>query len=208
MERLRNCGYYGLEVMRLSPLAEIRNCFISGPSGGKNIVLKERGKKRNSLYVEWIWFLFAAGAVSLLFFMSGRFVMEEWIYRCYTDRNVTRSYDEKYTLKLQKYISENGISTKEIRKLDDWTEDSRNTYIQIKKEEKYVPAEYRTDEMYIYFENRCREDTFTEYDKKIKGHNIGIRNVRMMEAMNGKCEVIQEEKTFRVCLGFRWYKEY
>ncbi len=158
--------------------------------------------------MEWIWFLFAAGAVSLLFFMSGRFVMEEWIYRCYTDRNVTRFYDEKYTLKLQKYISENGISTKEIRKLDDWTEDSRNTYIQIKKEEKYVPAEYRTDEMYIYFENRCREDTFTEYDKKIKGHNIGIRNVRMMEAMNGKCEVIQEEKTFRECLGFRWYKEY
>lgn len=68
------------------------------------------------------------------FFMSGRFVMEEWIYRCYTDRNMTRSYDEKYILKLQKYISENGISTKEIRKLDDWTEDSRNTYIQIKKE--------------------------------------------------------------------------
>lgn len=72
MERLRNCGYYGLEVMRLSPLAEIRNCFISGPSGGKNIVLKERGKKRNSLYVEWIWFLFAAGAVSLLFFYVGQ----------------------------------------------------------------------------------------------------------------------------------------
>ena len=92
-----------------------------------------------------------------------------------------------------------------------WTTGRRITgiYIQIKKEKKYVPAEYRADEMYIYFENRCREDTFAEYDKKMKGHNIGIRNVRMMmEAMNGKCEVIQEEKTFRECLGFRWYKEY
>lgn len=92
-----------------------------------------------------------------------------------------------------------------------WTTGRRITgiYIQIKKEKKYVPAEYRADEMYIYFENRCREDTFAEYDKKMKGHNIGISNVRMMmEAMNGKCEVIQEEKTFRECLGFRWYKEY
>ena len=100
--------------------------------------MKERGKKRNSLYVEWIWLLFAAGAVSLLFFMSGRFVMEEWIYRCYTDRNMTRSYDEKYILKLQKCISENGIFTKEIRKLDDWTEDNRNIYTN--KERKKICA--------------------------------------------------------------------
>ncbi len=72
------------------------------------------------------------------FFMSGRFVMEEWIYRCYTDRNMTRSYDEKYILKLQKCISENGIFTKEIRKLDDWTEDNRNIYTN--KERKKICA--------------------------------------------------------------------
>ncbi len=117
--------------------------------------------------MEWIWLLFAAGAVSLLFFMSGRFVMEEWIYRCYTDRNVTRSYDEKYTLKLHNIYRKTEYP-QEIRKLDDWKEDSRNTYIQIKEGRKICCLRVPEDEMYIYFENRCREDTFAEYDKKMK----------------------------------------
>ena len=92
--------------------------------------------------MEWILLLFVAGAVSLLFFMSGRFVTEEWIDRYYAEPSVTRRHDKKYISRLQKYITENEISSEEIGKLDDWIDDNWFIYMQVKKEDKWIYFSY------------------------------------------------------------------
>ncbi len=57
---------------------------------------------------------------------------------------------------------------------------------------------YPVGEVCVYCENLCLRES-----RNTGGYNIGIRNIRMMmEAMGGKCDVIQEEEKFRIGLRF------
>lgn len=63
--------------------------------------------------------------------------------------------------------------------------------------------EYYEDEMCITFENACISN-----NKDKDSYSIGIRNVKiMMMEMNGRCEVIQTQEKFRICLRFRYKKD-
>jgi len=62
--------------------------------------------------------------------------------------------------------------------------------------------EYHTNEMSILFEN-----PYINSNNNTDGYHIGIQNIKMMmNEMNGKCEVIQNEQVFCVCITFQ-YKE-
>lgn len=62
--------------------------------------------------------------------------------------------------------------------------------------------EYHTNEISILFENH-----YINNKNNDDGYHIGIQNIKMMmNEMGGKCEVIQKEQTFCVCITFQ-YKE-
>ena len=59
--------------------------------------MKVKSEKRVSLYLELFLLLFLAGAVSLLFFVGSRFVIEQQIDRYHQNKNIVQKYNEKYT---------------------------------------------------------------------------------------------------------------
>lgn len=100
--------------------------------------MKAVNEKKSSLYLECFLLLFLAGMVSLLFFMSSMFVIEQQMEKHYRNRNLTQRYNEKYVLQIQNYITEQGISSKDLRKLDAWINDNRLIYIQIEKDNEWI----------------------------------------------------------------------
>lgn len=63
--------------------------------------------------------------------------------------------------------------------------------------------EYFEDEMSITFENACVKD-----NGDTDSYSIGIRNVNMMmKEMGGRCEVIQTQEKFLICLRFQYKKD-
>lgn len=100
--------------------------------------MKVESEKRNSLYFECFLLIFLAGAVSLLFFVSSIFVIEQQIERYHKNRNLTQYYNEKYVKQIQNYITEKKISSKNLRKLDSWVNNNRLIYIQIRKDNEWI----------------------------------------------------------------------
>lgn len=100
--------------------------------------MKVKIEKRVSLYWEWIFILFIAGMVSLLFFMGSKFIVEQQIEKCYQNRNLVQKYNEKYILQFQEYVTEQNISSNDIQKLDEWINDNKLIYIQINKNNKWI----------------------------------------------------------------------
>lgn len=100
--------------------------------------MKVKSEKRMSLYLELFLLLFLAGMVSLLFFVGSRFVVEQQIERYHQNKNSVQKYNEKYILQMQNYITEQGISTKNLWKLNEWVNDNRLIYIQIKKGNEWI----------------------------------------------------------------------
>lgn len=88
--------------------------------------------------MEWFWLLFLAGIVSLLFFMGGRLVIEQAVDSYQERRDVTERNNEKYIAKLQKYVTQQHVSSSDSQKLDEWIQDNRLIYIQIKKDNKWI----------------------------------------------------------------------
>lgn len=100
-----------------------------------------------SLYLELFLLLFLAGIISLLFFVGSRFVAEQQIDKYHQDKNIVQKYNEKYISQIQTYIVEQGISTKDLWKLDEWMKDNRLIYIQIKKGNEWIySSDFAMDE--------------------------------------------------------------
>lgn len=97
-----------------------------------------KGEKSISLYLEWFLILLFSGIISLLFFISSRFVIEQQIDKYHENRNLIRNYNEKYISQLQKYIIEQAVSSKDFNKLDKWVNDKKLIYIQIKKNNEWI----------------------------------------------------------------------
>lgn len=95
--------------------------------------MKAKSEKRVSLYLELFLLLSLAGTISLLFFVGSRFVIEQQIDRYHQDKNIVQKYNEKYISQIKDYITAQGISTKDIWRLDEWINNNRLIYIQIKK---------------------------------------------------------------------------
>ena len=81
--------------------------------------MKVKSKKRVSLYLEWFLLLYLSGMISLLFFAGSRFVIEQQIDKYNKDPNLVQKYNEKYISRLQQYIKEQNISSKDLQKLDE-----------------------------------------------------------------------------------------
>lgn len=110
--------------------------------------MRVKGKKRISLYLEVAIMSFLAGAVSLLFFAGVGMLIERKIDGYYENRETTRSYNEKYIAKLQRFITEEGVSAEDYDKLDKWAGDNRLVYIEIMKDNKWIyPSEFNMDEV-------------------------------------------------------------
>lgn len=109
--------------------------------------MKAKSEKRVSLYLELFLLLFLAGTISLLFFVGSRFVAEQQIDRYYQNRNTVQKYNEKYISQIQDYITEQGISTKDLWRLDEWMNNNRYIYIQIKKGDDWIySSDFAMDE--------------------------------------------------------------
>lgn len=110
--------------------------------------MKAKSEKKLSLYLEVAFMSLLAGVVSLLFFMGTGLMIEQQTEKHYENREVTRAYNEKYIAKLQKFVAQQGVCTKDFDKLDEWINDNRLVYIEIIKDNKWVyPPEFYTDEM-------------------------------------------------------------
>ncbi|MDE6015806.1 MAG: HAMP domain-containing histidine kinase [Acetatifactor sp.] len=106
-----------------------------------------KNEKRMSLYLELFLLLFLAGMISLLFFVGSRFVIEQQIDIYHQDKNIVQKYNEKYISQIQKFITERGISTKDLWKLNEWMNNNRLIYIQIKKGNEWIySSDFAMDE--------------------------------------------------------------
>lgn len=106
-----------------------------------------KSEKRSSLYLECFLLLFLAGMVSLLFFVSIKFVVEQQIEIHYKKHNLMQYYNERYVSQIQKYITQYNISSKEIKKLDGWINDNRLIYVQVKKDNAWIySSDFEMDE--------------------------------------------------------------
>ena len=100
--------------------------------------MKGKSEISVSLYMEWFILMFLAGMVSLLFFMGGRFLIEYQIDKYHRSGNIVQAYNDKYISELREYIQKYGISSNNLYKLDEWMNDNRLIYIQIKKNDEYI----------------------------------------------------------------------
>ena len=100
--------------------------------------MKVRSEKKISLYLECFLWLFLAGMISLLFFTVTLFVSDQQIENYHRKRDLTRYYNERYISQIQKYIEKNDISSKDLGMLDEWVEDNRLVYIQVKKGNEWI----------------------------------------------------------------------
>lgn len=100
--------------------------------------MSARSEKKNSLYLECFFLLFLAGMISLLFFVVIKFVAEQQIDIHRRNHDLTRYYNEKYISQIQKYITQYHISSKDLEKLDEWVNDNRLIYIQVKKDNEWI----------------------------------------------------------------------
>lgn len=110
-----------------------------------------------------------AGMFSLLFFLGGKFLLEQQIDRNRRSRNIVETHNEKYILQLQEYIEEQGISSEDLYRLDDWMDENRLIYIQIKKNGEWIySSDYYMDEEQSneYDLPVCQEDSFFDIDLK------------------------------------------
>ena len=94
----------------------------------------------------FLW-LIMAGMASILFFLCAELMIEQQIDDHYMRRNVTRNYNEKYIEELQNFITRQHVSSKNLEVLDEWVNDNRLVYIQIKKDDKWIySSDYGMDE--------------------------------------------------------------
>lgn len=100
--------------------------------------MREKNEKSSSLYLEWFLLLVLAGAVSLLFFVGSRFLIEQMIDNYQGNPDLIQCNNEKYIAKLQKYVTEQNISSRDSEKLDTWINNNRLIYLQIKKGNEWV----------------------------------------------------------------------
>ncbi|MEY8392317.1 sensor histidine kinase [Lachnospiraceae bacterium] len=120
--------------------------------------MKAKSKRGVSLYLEWFLLLFFAGILSILFFIISEFVIEQQIDRYYENRNIVKSYNDKYITKLQKYVIRQGISSEELQRLDEWISHNRLIYLQIRKDGKWVyVSDFGMDEI------QSEDDDFSLY---------------------------------------------
>lgn len=88
--------------------------------------------------MECFLLLFLAGMVSLLFFEGSILIIEQQINIHYESKNLTQHYNDKYISQIQKYITQQNISSKDLDRLDEWVNDNRLIYIQIKNDNKLI----------------------------------------------------------------------
>lgn len=100
--------------------------------------MRGNGKKGCSLYLEWFLLLLLAGAVSLLFFVASRILIEQMIDSYQENRDLLRRKNEQYIASLQGYVTTHGLSSRDSEKLDTWIHDNRQIYLQIKKGSEWV----------------------------------------------------------------------
>lgn len=99
------------------------------------------------LYLELFLLLFLAGMASLLFFVGSNFVIERQIDRYQRDKNIVEKYNKKYISQMQKYITNQSVSSDNLRKLDEWMKNNRLIYIQIKKGNEWIySSDFAMDE--------------------------------------------------------------
>ena len=100
--------------------------------------MRGNDKKSSSLYLEWFLLLLLAGAVSLLFFVGSRFLIEQMIDSYQEKRGLLQRKNEQYIADLQQYVSQYNLSSKDSEKLDMWIRDNRQIYLQIKKDSEWI----------------------------------------------------------------------
>lgn len=132
--------------------------------------MRGKNEKSSSLYLEWFLLLVLAGAVSLLFFVGSRFLIEQMIDRYQENPDLVQRNNEKYIAKLQRYVTEQKLSSKDSEKLDTWINNNRLIYLQIKKGSEWIyfsdididEADWEAYEPYAYPQQRSYTVSFSD----------------------------------------------
>lgn len=127
------------------------------------------------MYLEWCLLLVLAGMVSLLFFVGCRFLIEQMIESYQENPNLIQHNNEKYIAKLQKYVTEQKLSSRDAKKLDTWINDNRLIYLQIKKGSEWIyfsdididEADWEAYELGAYPQQRSYTVTFSDGDAQV-----------------------------------------
>lgn len=127
------------------------------------------------MYLEWCLLLILAGAVSLLFFVGSRFLIEQMIESYQENPSLIQRNNEKYIAKLQKYVTEQKIASVDAKKLDTWINSNRLIYLQIKKGSEWIyfsdididEADWEAYELGAYPQQRSYTVTFSDGDAQV-----------------------------------------
>lgn len=119
--------------------------------------------------------LVLAGAVSLLFFVGSRFLIEQMIDSYQDNPDLVQRNNEKYIEKLQKYVTEQKLSSRDSKKLDAWINNNRLIYLQIKKGSEWVyfsdididEADWEAYELGVYPQQRSYTVSFSDGDTQV-----------------------------------------
>lgn len=72
--------------------------------------------------------------------------MEQKIEVYYRNRNIVQTFNGKYVKELQEYIHQHHISSENLEELDDWLDDHRQLYLQIRKDGGWIyTSDYSMD---------------------------------------------------------------
>lgn len=137
--------------------------------------MREKNEKSSSIYLEWCLLLVLAGAVSLLFFVGSRFLIEQMIDSYQDNPDLVQRNNEKYIEKLQKYVTEQKLSSRDSKKLDAWINNNRLIYLQIKKGSEWVyfsdididEADWEAYELGAYPQQRSYTVSFSDGDTQV-----------------------------------------
>lgn len=127
------------------------------------------------MYLEWCLLLVLAGTVSLLFFVGNRLLIEQMIESYQENPDLIQHNNEKYIAKLQKYVTEQKLSSMDAKKLDTWIKNNRLIYLQIKKGSEWIyfsdididEADWEAYELGAYPQQRSYTVTFSDGDVQV-----------------------------------------
>lgn len=137
--------------------------------------MRGNDKKSSSLYLEWFLLLLLAGAVSLLFFVGSRMLIEQMIDSYQEKRGLLQRKNQQYIADLQQYVTQHNLSSKDSEKLDTWIRDNRQIYLQIRKDSEWTyfsnmdinDAEWETYDQGTYLRQHSYTVVFSDGEAQV-----------------------------------------
>ena len=90
--------------------------------------------KRNSIYFQLLRQLILSAVISAVVFAGLDFAVSYLIGRYFENPFYVENQNEKYAGKLQKYVTREGLSTKDAEALSRWVKKQNILYVQIYKD--------------------------------------------------------------------------